>query len=111
MSRIEITDGNFDFFLQNLISALSDIFHEKYSSDWRRLNIEYGGTAELIVKLERYLFTLTSALELTSQGSPEPYNIITDNIGEKTLIINRTSCFQCLISSLAVETESTFHPD
>ena len=66
-----------------MISALSDIFNEKYSSDWRRLNLEYGGTRELIGKLETYLYKLTSALELTSQGSPQPYNVVTDNIGKE----------------------------
>ena len=69
--------------LQNFISALSDVFHEKYSSDWRRLNLEYSGTQELIGKLETYLYKLTLALELTSQGSPQPYNVVTDNIGKK----------------------------
>ena len=78
-----------NLFFQNLISALSDVFHEKYSSEWRRLNLEYGGTADLIVKLELYLKTLSSALELTSQESPQPYNIITDNIGKKSLFMKQ----------------------
>ena len=67
-----------------MVSALSDVLHEKHSSHWRRLNLENGGTADLIVKLETYLYTLASALELTSeQESPRPYNIITDSIGRK----------------------------
>ena len=70
-----------------MVSALSDVLHEKHSSHWRRLNLENSGTADLIVKLETYLYTLASALELTSeQESPRPYNIITDSIGKRNSI-------------------------
>lgn len=68
-------------YLQNVVTVFSDILQVKYATEWSRLNKQGTGAAELLTKLEIYLSTLLSALELTTTKSSRPYNIVTDNIG------------------------------
>lgn len=63
------------------MSVLSNVLQEQYLDIWARLNQQGEGTGDLIHKLEDYLSNLLSALELSN--SPQPYNVISDNIGKK----------------------------
>ena len=70
------------FCSQNIITVLSDIMHTDYKTEWERINRAGEGTEGLTRRLETYLSTLLTALELTTAESPAPYSIVTDNIGE-----------------------------
>jgi hypothetical protein len=63
------------------LTVLSDILQIKNAGEWSRLNHQGVGAAQLLYKLETYLSTLLSALELTTTESSRPYNVVTDNIG------------------------------
>ncbi|KAH3819069.1 cadherin EGF LAG seven-pass G-type receptor 1-like isoform X2 [Dreissena polymorpha] len=90
-SGLNLTSERDSHYLYNLLSVLSDVLQSRYSKEWERLSQNGQGTGEVILKMELYLGTLLSALELTSKESPTPYNVITENIVLSVDYISKTN--------------------
>ncbi|XP_053377924.1 cadherin EGF LAG seven-pass G-type receptor 1-like isoform X2 [Mercenaria mercenaria] len=90
-SGLNLTSEQDSHYLSNVLTVLSDTLQVKYASEWSRLNQQGIGAAQLLTKLETYLSTLLSALELTTTESSRPYNVVTDNIVLSVDFINKNN--------------------
>ncbi|XP_060555146.1 cadherin EGF LAG seven-pass G-type receptor 2-like isoform X2 [Ruditapes philippinarum] len=90
-SGLYLTSEQDSHYLSNVLTVLSDILQIKNAGEWSRLNHQGVGAAQLLSKLETYLSTLLSALELTTTESSRPYNVVTDNIVLSVDFINKSN--------------------